>query len=321
MSTSVRYIFLLFITFFAATTYGQNYPEKPVRVVLGYSTGGSGDIIARLVADELSKSLGQSFIVENRAGAAGTIAASYVAKATPDGYTLMSGSSTELAANYSIYAHLSYNPIRDFVPIIQYSIQPNVLVVQGDSPIKNVEDLIKQVKSKPEGFTFGSAGVGSTQHMSAVLFMKSTGTKMLHVPYKGGSAALTDLLGGRIDMNFSPLPEVRELIKSGRLRALAVTSSSRSSVLPNIPTMAQAGIKDYEFVGWHALVAPSGTPKAIINKLNAVIEKALKGELGVRLTETGLTVTGGTPQQAEERLRASVKKYGELVKTSGMSLQ
>lgn len=298
------------------------YPSKTVNVILGYSPGGSGDTIARLVSDELSAALGQSYVVQNRAGAAGIIAAEYVAKSPADGYTLLSGSSTELAVNVSAYKKLPYDPLKDFAPIIQYSVQPNVLMVSSNSrlPINNVKELVAYAKAHPGKVSYGSAGNGSTQHISVEMLEMLTGIELLHVPYKGGANAITDLIGGQIDINLSPLPEAVEHVRSGRLKALAVSSGKRSPLLPDVPTMQEAGVQGYEFTGWHGLVAPAGTPKPVIEKINRIINQALRGKLGERLTSVGLTVTGGTPEQAQQRLQDSIKLYGELIKASGMAL-
>jgi tripartite-type tricarboxylate transporter receptor subunit TctC len=310
--------------FTAGTVHAQGdaYPTKAVNVILGYSPGGSGDTIARLVSDELSTELGQPFVVQNRAGASGIIAADYVAKSPADGYTLLSASSTELAVNVSAYKQLPYDPLKDFTPIIQYSVQPNVLMISSQSriPVNSVKELVEYAKKNPGKVSFGSAGNGSTQHISVEMLSMLTDIELLHVPYKGGANAIADLIGGQIDINLSPLPEAVEHVRSGRLKALAVSSAKRSPLLPDVPTMEEAGVKGYEFTGWHGLVAPAGTPKPIIDKINKIINKALQGKLGERLTGVGLTVTGGTPEQAQQRLADSIKVYGELIKASGMAL-
>lgn len=310
------------VTAGAVSAQEPAYPTRAVNVILGYSPGGSGDTIARLVSDELSTALGQPFIVQNRAGAAGSIAADYVSKSPPDGYTLLSASSTELAVNVSAYKHLPYDPLKDFTPIIQYSVQPNVLMISSQSklPITNVKELIEYAKANPGKVSFGSAGNGSTQHISVEMLSMLTGIELLHVPYKGGANAIADLIGGQIDINLSPLPEAVEHVRSGRLKALAVSSAKRSPLLPDVPTMQEAGVGGYEFTGWHGLVAPAGTPKPIIDKINKIVNQALQGKLGERLTGVGLTVTGGTPEEAKQRLADSIKLYGELIKASGMAL-
>jgi tripartite-type tricarboxylate transporter receptor subunit TctC len=297
----------------------QEYPTKPVSIIVGYTAGGSGDVIARLVALELGAALGQSIVVQNKPGASAMIAAEYVAKSAPDGYTLLSASSTELAANPAIFAKMAYDPVKNFTPIIQYSVQPNVLLIRPNSPTlpaKNIAELVEFAKAHPNQLTFGSAGNGSSQDMAAELFMMLTGTKATQVPYKGGANSITDLMGGQIDMNFSPLPEALPYIRSGKLVALALTAGQRSPMLPDLPTMAEAGVAGYEFAGWHALVAPAGTPKPIIDRINAVLQKALNGELGEKLRNIGLTVAGGTPQQAAERQLQSIKKFQELIKAA-----
>jgi tripartite-type tricarboxylate transporter receptor subunit TctC len=322
---AINYKGLLFALLASTTTafnvQAQSYPDKPVTIVVGYSAGGSGDVIARLVAQELGAALGQTFVVQNRPGASGIVASDYVAKAAPDGYTLLSGSSTELAANTGVYAKLPYDPVKSFTPIIQYSLQPNVLLVRPNStslPVKNVAQLIEYAKAHPGRVSYGSAGNGSSQDMSSELFMLSTGTRFLQIPYKGGANSITDLMGGTIDMNFSPLPEALPYIRSGRLTALGISLTQRSPLIPDVPTLAEAGVAGYEFAGWHALMAPAGTPKPIVDKLNAVIQKALQGQLGDKLRDIGLTVMGGTPEEAAARQRASIEKYDELIKAAGM---
>jgi tripartite-type tricarboxylate transporter receptor subunit TctC len=307
------------LTLFQGQAHAQDYPNKPVTIVVGYSAGGSGDVIARLVAQELSNALGQRFIVQNRPGASAMIASEFVARSAPDGYTLLSASSTELAANLGVFSKMAYDPVKDFTPVIQYSVQPNVLLVRPNSPsltAKNINELVEFAKTHPGKLTFGSAGNGSSQDMAAELFMTLTGTKAMQVPYKGGADSITALMGGQIDMNFSPLPEALPHIRSGKLLPLALTSAQRSSVVPEVPTMAEAGVAGYEFSGWHALVAPAGTPQPVIDKINGVLQKALQGELGDKLRNIGVTVMGGTPQQAAERQQATIKKFQELIKAA-----
>jgi tripartite-type tricarboxylate transporter receptor subunit TctC len=323
MNIKHRCLFLLTLASVATSfnARADDYPNKLINIEVGYSAGGSGDVIARLVAQVLSTALNESVVVQNRPGAAGIIASEFTAMAAPDGYTLMSGSSTELAANKGLYKKLPYDPVTSFTPIIQYSIQPNVLLVRPHTaalPVKNVLDLINYAKAHPGQVSFGSAGPGSSQDMSFELFMMLTGTKLLQVPYRGGANAITDLMGGQINMNFSPLPEGLPYIRSGSLIPLAISGHNRSPVIPNVPTMNEAGVKGYDFVGWHALVAPAGTPKPIIDKLNAIIQTALKGALGPKLQDIGLTVTGGTPEQAAARQKATVVKYVDLIKAAGI---
>jgi tripartite-type tricarboxylate transporter receptor subunit TctC len=297
----------------------QDYPARPVTIVVGYSPGGSGDVIARLVAQELTNATGQRFIVQNRPGASAMIASEFVAKSAPDGYTLLSASSTELAANLGVFSKMAYDPVKDFAPIIQYSVQPNVLLVRPNSPalaVKNVAELVDYAKANPGKLTFGSAGNGSSQDMAAELFMMLTGTKAMQVPYKGGADSIMALLGGQIDMNFSPLPEALPHIRSGKLVPLALTSAQRASVVPEVPTMAEAGVAGYEFSGWHAMVAPAGTPQPVIDKINGVLQKALQGELGDKLRNIGVTVVGGTPQQAADRQQATIRKFQDLMKAA-----
>lgn len=308
----------------AAPAQADTYPNRPITLVLGYPPGGSADMIARLVADELTRQLGQTVVISNKAGAAGIIAADFVAKAAPDGYTLLSASSTEMAVNYSAYKQLPYDSKKDFTAIIQYCVQPSVLLVapKADTiPTSSVPDLIAYAKAHPDTVSFGSAGHGSTQHMAAQLFMALSDTKLLHVPYKGDAYGITDLIGGRIDLQFSALPSAIGYVRNGRLKALALTGTERSPLLPEVPTLSEIpGLKDYEFTAWHGLTAPAGTPPEIVERLNQALQGALQGKLGDELVKLGLTVTGGTPEQFQERFDASIEKYGQIIKASGMTL-
>jgi tripartite-type tricarboxylate transporter receptor subunit TctC len=300
----------------------QTYPAKPVRMIVAYAPGGSVDIVARLVAQKLTESLGQQFVVENRAGASGNIGTDYVAKSAPDGYTLLMGSSPALAANTHLFAKMPFDPVKDLAPIILIANQPNVLVVHPSSPATNVKELIALAQSRPKGLTFGSSGLGGSQHIAAELFMMTTGVKMVHVPYKGGAPALSDLLGGHVDLIFEVLPTTIQHIREGRLRALAVTTRQRSGMLPAVPTLAEAGLADYEFRGWIGLAAPAALPQALIARLNAEVRKAMgAGDLKTKLLEYGLDIAGGTPEDFAAFMREDSANYGRIVKAAGIQPQ
>lgn len=311
--------FLLLLMFVATSAYAQNYPTKTVRIIVPYAPGGSVDSVTRLVGQKFTKELGQPFIVENQAGASGNIGTDSAAKAAPDGYTLLMSSSPPLAANIHLYKKLPFDPFKDFAPIMLIANQPNVLVLNPSVPAGNVKELIELAKSKPGKLTFGSSGVGASQHMAAELFMMMTGVKMKHVPYKGGGPAMVDLIGGHIDLMLETAPSAIPFVNSGKVKALAVTTLQRSGRLPNIPTLDEAGLKGYEFRGWIGLVAPAGVPKEIIAKLHDQLQKDVAGDLRKQLDEMGLDIAGGTPQQFADFIRKDSDMYAKLVKAANIT--
>ena len=294
----------------------QDYPSKPVRLIVPFPPGGSVDLVARLVGKSLSDTLKQPFVVDNKPGASGNIGADYVAKSPADGYTLLVGSAGVFAANQYLYANPPFDPQKVFEPVMRIVDQPNILVVNPGSPAKSVKELIALAKEKPGKLTFGSASVGSAQHFSAEVLMQQTGVELLHVPYKGGAPALTDLMGGQIDLLFDTSPTALPYVKSGKLRALAITSSQRSALLPDVPTMREAGLPNFEVVTWTGIAAPAGTPKPIVDKLNATIRSALRGELRKQLEDTSLIPADGSPEDFREFIRKDALNYERLVKTA-----
>jgi tripartite-type tricarboxylate transporter receptor subunit TctC len=304
---------LLASVLICAGASAQNYPAKAVRLVAPYPPGGSIDIVARLVGQKLAEAFGQQFIVENRAGASGNIGTEYVAKAAPDGYTLLLSGAPPLAANIHLFAKLGFDPARDFAPIIRIASQPNVLVLHPSVPAVTVRDLVALARARPGAMNFGSGGIGASQHISAELFMMLTGVRMAHVAYKGGGPAMIDLVGGHVDLMFETAPSALPYVESRKLKALGVTTLQRSAMLPNVPTMDEAGVKGYEFVSWMGLVAPAGVPREIVQRLHAVVQKTITGDLRGRLTELGLEVAGGTPEQFAAYIRADSAKYAKLV--------
>jgi tripartite-type tricarboxylate transporter receptor subunit TctC len=305
----------------SATLAAQTYPAKPVRMVVAYPAGGSIDTTARLVAPRLAEIFGQPFIVDNRSGAAGNIGTDFVAKSPADGHTLLMGSAAAIASSPSMYAKLPYDPMRDLAPVILIANQPNVLTVHPSVPSRNLKEFIALARANPGKFNYGSSGVGATQHMTAELFAMATGVKIVHVPYRGGTPAMTDLVAGHIDFMFTPAPNAVPFVRSGRVRGLAVTGLKRSATLPELPTMHEAGLKDFELLGWIGMLAPAGTPLPVIERLNAEVQRMLGGDLRGRLLDLGLDTAGGTPAQFSEFIRRDIAKYAKIMKAAAIPLQ
>lgn len=300
----------------SASAVAQNYPSHAVRMVVAYPAGGSIDTVARLTAQRFAPALGQQFVVENRSGAAGTIGTDNIVRAAPDGYSLLMGSAAAIASAPSMYAKLPYDPVRDLAPIVLVANQPNVLLLHPSVPARNLKEFIALVKANPGKFNYGSSGVGATQHMTAELFAMMTGTKIVHVPYRGGAPAMIDLITGQIDFMFTPAPNSVAHVKAGKVRGLAVTSLKRSGVLKELPTMDEAGLKSFELLGWIGLLGPAGTPQAVINRLNGEVQKMLAGDLKAKLFDLGLDTAGGSPEQFGEFIKRDIAKYAKIVKVA-----
>jgi tripartite-type tricarboxylate transporter receptor subunit TctC len=296
----------------------QGYPTRPVRIIVAVPAGGSIDMVARVVAEKLGEYLGQPFIVDNRAGGAGIIGTDMTAKAPRDGYTLTMAPAAFIASHVSTFAKLPYDPVRDFVPVSQVVSQPSVLVVNPSTPHKTVADLIRFAKANPGKLNYGSGGEGSPHHLSGVMFTQFTGTSMVHIPYKGGAPAMADLLGGQVDMIFAPVPEALPNISAGKLRALGVMSANRSPILPDVPTLQESGIRGLDLTTWIGLLAPAGTPREIVDKLNAAVQKALASGLREKFSAVGLEAAGGSPEAFAKLIRDDIGTYAKLVKASGM---
>lgn len=313
------YFSLLLMGIAGGQAWSQTYPVKPVRVFVGYSPGGSVDTVGRIFAQKLTGELGQQFVVENRPGAASNIAGDLVAKSPPDGYTLLMSSGTALGTNMAIYTKMPYNPLKDFAPIAMLVYQGNALVVNPTVPAKTVKELIALAKARPAQLNFGSGGNGSSQHMTAELFSKMTGVKMVHVPYKGGAPALVDLIAGQIDLVFSPLPEAIPYIQSGRVRALGVTGGKRSANLPDLPTIAEGGVPSFEFEGFLGIAGPAGMPKNVVARLNAALNKTLTADdVKKRMYDLGLRLAGGTPEQLATHMREQAALMIQIAKDAGV---
>lgn len=295
------------------------WPTRPVTWVVPFAPGGSTDVVARTLGQEMSKSLGQTVIIENRPGAAGAVGAAYVARAKPDGYTLFGGTISTHAINASLYKNLSYDPVKDFAPVSLIAYVPNVLMVDAKLPIHSVQDLIAYAKKSPARLTFASSGSGTSTHLAGELFADTIQTPMTHVPYKGSPQALQDVVAGLVPFLFDQLTAGEAMIKAGRLRALAVTSPKRSALAPNVPTMAEAGLPNFEMVSWQALYAPKGTPQDIVQRLNAEIVKALQNpEVRQKMTQQlGMEVVGSSPPDLAAFMDKEIPRWAELVQKSG----
>ena len=292
------------------------WPTKPVKIVVTFPPGGAPDTLARVLADKWGQSLGQTFSVDNKAGAGGNIGSDFVAKSAADGSTLLVGTVGTHAINAALYANMPYDNIKDFTPITFLAATPNLLVVNNSVPAKNVKELIELAKKTP--LTFGSSGSGTSIHLSGELFNTLAGVKMQHIPYKGRAQAVPDLLGGRITMIFDNMPSALPLVKSGDVRAIAVTSATRSAAAPNIPTIAESGLPSFEATSWFALFAPAGLPKEIQARINAETARVMAlPEVREKLALLGLEVAPGTPQALATVIRSETIKWAKVVKESG----
>jgi tripartite-type tricarboxylate transporter receptor subunit TctC len=299
----------------------EDYPNHAVKIVVPFAPGGSTDVVARILADKLQGELKQPFVVENRPGAGGNIGADVVAKSNPDGYTLLMGTTGVLAINNYLYKEMPFDPQRDFAPVSYTSLITNILVVNADVPAKSVAELVALAKARPGELTFASSGAGSSTHLSAELFKSMTGTNIEPVPYKGSSQAITDLMSGQVTMLVDNAPSSLPFVKQGKLRALGVTSLKRMPTLPDVPTIDESGVKGYESLSWSGIVAPAATPKPIIAKLNAAIERILAmPDVRKRFADLGVDPVGGPPEAFTRHIRAESEKWGRVVKTANITL-
>ena len=306
----------------AAPLPAQTWPVKPIRLIVPYSPGGTADLLGRGIARKLSESLGQQVIVENRTGAGGGIGANLVAKSKADGYTLLLGTIATHAINPNLYPDNPYDPVKDFVPVALVATMPNLLVVNPSVPARSVRELIALAKAKPGELAFASAGSGTSQHLSGELFKKMAGVDMLHIPYKGNAPAVTDLIGGQVQVMFDNIPISLQQVRAGKLRALAVTGPNRSAVLPDVPTIAEAALPGYSVTSWFGLFAPAGTPAAIVARLNRETNKALAGKaLHRQLTDQGIEPGSGTADQLAAHLRAELSRWKKIVAESGARVE
>jgi tripartite-type tricarboxylate transporter receptor subunit TctC len=310
---------LLVAAALALPAWAQPYPSKPITYVVPFTPGGTTDVIGRIIAQGLQTSMGQPVVVDNKPGQAGGIGAAQVAKAKPDGYTLLGGTISTHAINASLYKDLAYDPVKDFEPITLVGYIPNALYVDPSLPIKNVQDLIGYLKANDKRRTFASSGSGTSTHLAGELFADLIGIKLEHIPYKGTPQAMQDVSGGSVTFMFDQLTAGLPLVKAGKLRLIAVTSAKRSPLAPDVPTMAEAGIKNFEMSSWQAVYAPKGTPKPIVDKLNAEIVKVLKEPATHEKLEktNGMEVVASSPEELTRVMQAEIPRWSALVKKSG----
>jgi tripartite-type tricarboxylate transporter receptor subunit TctC len=301
--------------------YAKPFPDKPVYIYVGFPPGTSVDIVARLLAAKLGEAWGQTVIVENRPGAGGNIAANYVVRAAPDGYSLLLGNNS-VAISGGLYPHLAYVPLRDLTAVSQLTSQPLVLVVKPSLPVKSVKDLIALAKASPGKLNFGSGGVGNTDHLAGELFKSMAAINIVHIPYSGGNQAMTDTIGGQVTMYFAGLAAALPLVQSGQLKALATTGTKRAPTMPNVPTMAQAGVPGYDVDLWSGLMAPAATPKPVIDKMAADIDRVLKmPDVRTHFAALGLDVAYAPPATFEAFFRTEAQKWAQLIKAHGITVE
>ena len=301
----------------AGAVHAQEYPVKPIRIVVPFGAGSATDALARVIGPKLTEMWGQQVLVENRPGAGSVVGTSVVAKAPPDGYTLLVVSASH-AINATLYTKLPFDPVKDFAGITPLALIPNILIVHPSLPAKNVKELVALAKSKPGTFNYTSAGIGSNSHINGEIFRSTAGISIVHVPFKGFAEAITEIVAGRLEMTFAPAILASSHIKAGRVRALAVSSSKRSSAFPQLPTMVEAGVRDCVFDGWFGLITVAGTPKPIIDKLNGAVIKILRlPDVATQLQNQGADPMPMTPEEYDKYIRSEVVKLGKVVKESG----
>jgi tripartite-type tricarboxylate transporter receptor subunit TctC len=304
-----------------AASADRAYPERPIRMVVPFPAGGGVDVVSRILAQEMTQRIGQQVIVDNRAGASGIVGTELVAKATPDGYTVLMGNVATHAVNVSLVRKLSYHPLKDFAPVTRVAVVHEILVVHPSVPATSVKELIALARSRPGQLTFGSAGNGTPPHLAGELFKSLAGVNILHVPYKGTPPALADLLGGQITMIFSNLLSALPLVRSGKLRALGVSSQKRSAVAPDVPTIAESGLPGYQKNSWYGVLAPAGTPAGTVAKLNQAIVQALENPATrAHLAGQGAEIETGSPEEFRRFIESEIERYATIIRNSGLRI-
>src|SRR6266700_1240654 len=313
---------LLLAALISSFAHAQPYPSRPVRLIVPFPPGGSTDILSRALGQKLAESLTQAVVIDNRPGAGGSIGAEAAAKAAPDGHTLMMGHLGTLAVNPSIYKNLPYDPVKSFAPVALMAMVPSVLVVNPQVPAASAAELIAYARANPGKLTYGSAGSGSTSHLTTEYFKLATGTDILHVPYKGVGPMLADLISGQLSMGINGAPAVMPHVNSGRLRALAVTGLTRLPSLPQIPTLDESGVKGFDASGWYGIVAPAGTSRAVIERLNAEIRRIMQTpDLRARLDNEGAIPAAGSPEEFAAFIASEIARWGAVLKRAGIEAQ
>ena len=298
------------------------FPTKPIRIIVAYTPAGTTDILARAIGQKMSEAWNQPVIVDNRAGAAGNIGTEVAARSTPDGHTLIMGTAGTHGINVSLYRKLSWHPVNDFAPVSLSAMVPNIMVVNNALPVKNVREFVAHVKANPGKLSYGSPGNGSTAHLSMELFKSMTGSTIVHIPYKGSAGVLADVMGGQIAVTIDNMPPYIPQVKAGKIRALAVSTNKRSSAMPDLPTIAEAGVPGYEAGAWFGLLAPAGTPKAVVAQLSAESARILKlPDMSKRISELGAEPVGSTPEQFGELIKTEIAKWAKVIKDANVELQ
>jgi len=314
----VKSVFAVLALCGCSSAFAQSYPTKPIRMIVAYPPGGGTDIVGRMMAQKMSEDFAQTVVIDNRGGAAGSIGSEIAAKSVPDGYTILMGNVAPNAINVSLYAKLGYDPVRDFEPVSLVASTPNILVVHPTLAVKTVSDLIALAKAKPGTLNYPSAGLGSSSHLAGELLDSIAGVRMVHIPYKGGGPALTDLLGGQMQLMFATMPAAMPHVRSGKLRAVAVTSAKRSQAMPELPTIGET-LKGYEASTWYGVLAPARTPRPIVTKLHGEIVKILGvAETRDKLLLQGFEPVGGTPAEFGAYIKSEIEKWGKVVKAAGI---
>ena len=309
-----RILFCAVALLLALPAAAQPYPSQPIRLIAPFPPGGSVDIMARLISEPLARELGGKIVIDNRSGASGNIGMEAAARAKPDGYTLVLNT-IPLATNQALFDKLSWDPVKDFAPIGMVATAPHVLVVATKVKASKVDELVRLARSSPGRLTYASAGVGTTFHLCGEMFKDSTGTFILHVPYRGGGPALLDTLGGQVDMSFPTLSAALPHVKAGNLRALAVTDTRRSPLLPDVPTLREAGVKDFQFTQWLTLLAPAGTPREVVGRLNTALRNTLtSNEVREKFAQQGFDAFITSPEEAGKFIASEVQRFGKLIK-------
>jgi len=319
---ALRWCAALAVGVSALPAVAQQYPAKPIRLIVGFAPGGGTDVLARALAQQLTESLGQTMAVDNRTGAGGMISAELTAKAPPDGYTLLVGSAAAFAINPNLMAKITYDPVKDFTPVGMFATLSYAVDVHPSLPVKSIRELVALAKAKPGQLNFGSAGTGSSTQLAIEQFLLAANVRMTHVPYKGNTPAMTALMSGEVALVFDPVLTSLPQVKAGRIRALAVTTAKRSSLLPDVPTVSEAGLPGYEAGNWFGIFAPAGTPAPAVERLNGAINAAMTSpQMKDRLQSQGAEPQSGTPQQLAELVKSELAKYAKIVKAANIRVE